>query len=52
MELRPDGLPYAAVISLRGEHDLASCPAVASRIGAIFGNVLIDLPIALSSTPR
>jgi anti-anti-sigma factor len=42
-ELRPDGLPYAAVISLRGEQDLASCPAVASRLGAIFGNVLVDL---------
>ena len=44
VELVPDGAwKFAAVVSLRGEHDLASAAEVARAIGAIDGNVLVDL---------
>ncbi len=44
VELVPDGARgFAAVVSLRGEHDLASAAEVAGAIGAIDGNVLVDL---------
>jgi anti-sigma B factor antagonist len=34
---------FAAIVSLRGEHDLATAPEVSNAIGAIDGNVLVDL---------
>jgi len=34
---------FAAVVSLRGDHDLASASDVASAIRTIDGNVLVDL---------
>ena len=35
--------PFAAVVSLRGEHDLATADELARAIQAIDGNVLVDL---------
>jgi anti-anti-sigma factor len=44
VELVPDGVRgFAATVSLRGEHDLASAAEVTRAIGAIAGNVLVDL---------
>jgi anti-anti-sigma factor len=44
VELRPaHERPFAAVVSLRGEHDLATADEVARAIQAIDGNVLVDL---------
>jgi anti-anti-sigma factor len=44
VELLPAGVRgFAAIVSLRGEHDLASAAEVARAIGAISGNVLVDL---------
>jgi anti-anti-sigma factor len=34
---------FAAIVSLRGEHDLATAPEVSDAIRSIDGNVLIDL---------
>lgn len=34
---------FAAIVSLRGEHDLATAAELSDAIGAIDGNVLIDL---------
>jgi anti-anti-sigma factor len=34
---------FAAVVSLRGEHDLATASEVSEAISAIAGNVLVDL---------
>jgi anti-anti-sigma factor len=34
---------FAAIVSLRGEHDLATASLVSDAIGAIDGNVLVDL---------
>jgi hypothetical protein len=38
----PDEPRFAAIISLRGEHDMASNADVSSAIGAISGSVLVD----------
>jgi anti-anti-sigma factor len=44
VELRSDSSSsYAAVVSLRGEHDLASQDAIAGALDPIYGNVLVDL---------
>jgi anti-anti-sigma factor len=44
VQLRPaQEHPFAAVVSLRGEHDLATADEVARTIQAIDGNVLVDL---------
>jgi anti-anti-sigma factor len=44
VELVPESVRgFAAVVSLRGEHDLASAAEVTRAIGAIAGNVLVDL---------
>jgi anti-anti-sigma factor len=44
VELRTDAATrFAAVVMLRGEHDIATAPAVGDAIGAISGNVLVDL---------
>jgi anti-anti-sigma factor len=44
VQLRPmHERPFAAVVSLRGEHDLATADEVARAIQAIDGNVLVDL---------
>jgi anti-anti-sigma factor len=39
----PDEPRFAAIGYLRGEHDLATSPAVAGAIGSVSGSVLIDL---------
>jgi anti-anti-sigma factor len=39
----PDEPRFAAIVYLRGEHDLATAPAVAGAIGSISGSVLVDL---------
>ena len=41
--LPPRERDFAAIVSLRGEHDLASAPEVSSAIAGIEGNVLVDL---------
>jgi anti-anti-sigma factor len=44
VELVPESVRgFAAIVSLRGEHDLASAAEVTRAIGAIAGNVLVDL---------
>jgi anti-anti-sigma factor len=44
VELRPaHERPFSAVVSLRGEHDLATAGEVEQTIRAIDGNVLVDL---------
>jgi anti-anti-sigma factor len=44
VELRPeDERAFAAIVSLRGEHDLATATEVSDAISAIDGNVLVDL---------
>lgn len=44
VEIRPGRAPqYAAIVSLRGEHDLASSGALRDALGPIFGDVLVDL---------
>jgi anti-anti-sigma factor len=44
IELRSARYPaFAAVVILRGEHDMASAPAIDDALGAIFGDVLVDL---------
>ena len=44
VELRPGDLPaFAAVVSLSGEHDLASAPQVLATLRSISGNQLVDL---------
>jgi anti-anti-sigma factor len=44
VQLRPvHERQFAAIVSLRGEHDLATADEVARAIQAIDGNVLVDL---------
>jgi anti-anti-sigma factor len=44
VELRPGDLPrFAAIVSLHGEHDLASAPQVRATLRSISGNQLVDL---------
>ena len=44
VEIRPGDLPeFAAVVSLSGEHDLASAPQFLATLRSISGNQLIDL---------
>jgi anti-anti-sigma factor len=44
VEVRPDRAPqYAAVVTLRGEHDLATSTALREALEPIFGDVLVDL---------
>jgi anti-anti-sigma factor len=37
------GSRFAAIVMLRGEHDIATAPGVELAIGSISGNVLVDL---------
>jgi hypothetical protein len=47
VELVPESEPgFAAIVSLRGEHDLASEPELARAIGSIDGSVLVDSAIS------
>jgi anti-anti-sigma factor len=39
----PDEPRFAAIVSLHGEHDMATEPDVSSAIGAVSGSVLVDL---------
>jgi anti-anti-sigma factor len=42
--LRPPAWPsFAAIVTLRGEHDLATSQDVRRTLGPIYGNVLVDL---------
>ena len=44
VEIRPAKIPdFAAVVSLRGEHDMATAPEIVKTITSIAGNVLVDL---------
>lgn len=44
VEVRPKRAPhYAAIVSLHGEHDLATSTAVAETLRPLLGNVLVDL---------
>jgi anti-anti-sigma factor len=44
VEIRPARVPdFAAVVSLRGEHDMATAPEIVKAISSIAGNVLVDL---------
>ena len=44
VEVRPKRAPqFAAIVSLRGEHDLASSAALRDALGPLFGDVLVDL---------
>jgi anti-anti-sigma factor len=44
VELRPPRLPsFAAIVTLRGEHDVATSADVRGALGPIYGNVLVDL---------
>jgi anti-anti-sigma factor len=43
LELRPAGSPFAAIIALCGEHDLATAPEITQTLTSIHGNVLLDL---------
>ena len=44
VEIGPGDLPeFAAVVSLNGDHDLASAPQVSATLRSISGNTLIDL---------
>jgi anti-anti-sigma factor len=43
VELRPLRFPlFAAVVGLRGEHDMATASAIAAALDSIFGDVLVD----------
>jgi anti-anti-sigma factor len=39
----PHARDFAAIVSLRGDHDLATASQVSDAVGAIDGNVLVDL---------
>ena len=44
VEVRPARAPhYAALVSLRGEHDLATEAVLKDALSALFGDVLVDL---------
>jgi anti-anti-sigma factor len=44
VEIGPARVPdFAAVVSLRGEHDMATAPEIVKTITSIAGNVLVDL---------
>lgn len=45
VRLEPPGSPcsFAAVVSLRGEHDLATNAELRETVGSVFGDVLVDL---------
>jgi anti-anti-sigma factor len=44
VEVRPARAPqYAAIVSLRGEHDLATAPELRDALSPVFGDVLVDL---------
>jgi anti-anti-sigma factor len=44
VEIRPAfGPTFAAVVTLRGEHDIATAPEIKTVIGSIAGSVLVDL---------
>jgi anti-anti-sigma factor len=44
VEIRPARVPdFAAVVSLHGEHDMATAPEIVKAISSIAGNVLVDL---------
>lgn len=44
VELRPTRpLGYAAIVTMRGEHDLATSDELASTLAPIAGNLLIDM---------
>ena len=44
VEVRPPRAPqYAAIVSLRGEHDMATAPVIRDALSPLFGDVLVDL---------
>jgi anti-anti-sigma factor len=44
VEVQPARAPrYAAIVSLRGEHDLATTPLLRDALSLVFGDVLVDL---------
>jgi anti-anti-sigma factor len=43
VEVLPPAPPYAAVVVLRGEHDLATRDAIAAALDPLEGDVLVDL---------
>jgi anti-anti-sigma factor len=44
VELRPTrAAGYAAIVTLRGEHDLDTGPELTAALGPIAGNVLVDM---------
>ena len=44
VESRPADIPaFAAVITLHGEHDLTTAPAVVETLRSVAGNVLVEL---------
>lgn len=44
VEVQPARAPqYAAIVSLRGEHDLGTAAAVRDALSPVFGDVLVDL---------
>jgi anti-anti-sigma factor len=44
VEVRPArARQYAAIVSLRGEHDLATTPALRDALSPVLGDVLVDL---------
>jgi anti-anti-sigma factor len=44
VEVRPERAPqYAALVSLHGEHDLATSGALAEALRPLLGDVLVDL---------
>jgi anti-anti-sigma factor len=44
VDVRPQRAPqYAAIVSLHGEHDLATSAALAETLRPLYGDVLVDL---------
>ncbi len=46
----PDEPRFAAIVSLHGEHDIATAADVSDAIAGVSGSVLVDLSTATSST--
>jgi anti-anti-sigma factor len=44
LQLRPSRFPaFAAVLHLRGEHDMATAPAITEALESVFGDLVVDL---------
>jgi anti-anti-sigma factor len=44
LQLRPARVPaFAAVLHLRGEHDMATAPAIAEALASVSGDLVVDL---------